>query len=60
MCDVHICDKLASKIAEAGPELSAMILPPHYLLHICACEVCLEKIMLMIMLQMDPPSDQVM
>lgn len=61
MCDVHICDKLASKIAEAGPELSAKILPEHYLAHICECEICLEKIRQMIILmEVEPLNDHIM
>ncbi len=60
MCDVHICEKLARKIAEAGPEIAAAVLPTHYLLHILECEVCIEKIRHMILLVAEAPTDQVM
>ena len=59
MCDVHICDKLAMKIVQAGPKLAVEILPPDYLLHILSCAICQGKIEQMVILLMEPP-DHVM
>lgn len=56
MCDIHICDDLAAKIAQAGPELSAEILPLNYLIHIMMCEICQEKIRQMIALVVLEPT----